>query len=41
MAILIDDDTSVRAFEGLLGVQLEGRPDASRVVFRHIYLKVL
>ena len=41
MAILIDDDTSVRAFEGLLGVQLEGTPDASRVVFRHIYLKTL
>jgi hypothetical protein len=41
MAILIDDDTSVRAFEGLLGVQLEGRPDASRVVFRHIWLKPL
>ena len=41
MAILIDDDTRVRAAEGLLGVQLEGTPDASRVVFRHIYLKSL
>jgi hypothetical protein len=41
MAILIDDDAKVRAFEGLLGVQLEGRPDASRVVFRNIYLKPL
>jgi hypothetical protein len=41
MAILIDDDTKVRAFEGLLGVQLEGRPDASRVVFRNIYIKPL
>jgi len=41
MAILIDDDTKVRAFEGLLGVQLEGRPDAARVVFRHMYLKAL
>jgi len=41
MAILIDDDTTVRAFEGLLGVQLEGLPDASRVVFRHIYIKTL
>jgi len=41
MAILIDDDTKVRAFEGLLGVQIEGRPDASRVVFRHIYIKPL
>jgi Domain of Unknown Function (DUF1080) len=41
MAILIDDDTKVRAFEGLLGVQLEGRPDAARVVFRHMYLKGL
>ena len=41
MAILIDDDTKIRSFEGLLGVQLEGRPDASRVVFRHMYLKGL
>jgi hypothetical protein len=41
MAILIDDDTKIRAFEGLLGVQLEGRPDAARVVFRHMYLKAL
>jgi hypothetical protein len=41
MAILIDDDTKIRSFEGLLGVQLEGPADASRVVFRHIYLKTL
>jgi 3-keto-disaccharide hydrolase len=41
MAILIDDDTKTRAFEGLLGVQLEGRPDASKVVFRNIYIKPL
>jgi hypothetical protein len=25
----------------LFGVQLEGRPDASRVVFRHIDIKTL
>ena len=38
-AVLVDDDEAMRASEGLLGVQLEGTPDASRVVFRNIYIK--
>ena len=39
MAVLVDDDEAMRASEGLLGVQLEGTPDAARVVFRNIYIK--
>jgi hypothetical protein len=39
MAVLVDDDEAMRASEGLLGVQLEGTPDAARVVFRNISIK--